>query len=84
MVRARRAVGRRGAGDWRERFIRAYDAEFQDWIDAVAAGAATGPSAWDGYAATVVTDACLEAMRTAARVRSSHGRRPASTRPSWR
>ena len=31
----------------------AFDAEFQAWIDAVAAGGTTGPSAWDGYAATV-------------------------------
>ena len=50
--------------DWRERFIRAYDIEFQEWIDAVAAGHSTGPSSWDGYAATVVTDAGVEAYRT--------------------
>jgi myo-inositol 2-dehydrogenase/D-chiro-inositol 1-dehydrogenase len=48
--------------DWRERFVRAYDAEFQDWITAAARGGATGPSAWDGYAATVVCDAGLAAM----------------------
>ena len=50
--------------DWRERFIRAYDIEFQEWLDAVAAGRSTGPSSWDGYAAAVVTDACVEAYRT--------------------
>jgi myo-inositol 2-dehydrogenase / D-chiro-inositol 1-dehydrogenase len=49
---------------WRERFIRAYDAELQDWIEAVAGGGSTGPSVWDGYAATVVADSCLEALRT--------------------
>ena len=53
--------------DWRERFIRAYDVEFQEWIDAVAAGRSTGPSSWDGYAAAVVTDACVEAFRTGQR-----------------
>ena len=47
--------------DWRERFVRAYDTEFQEWINAVAAGTSTGPSSWDGYAATVVTDAGSEA-----------------------
>jgi myo-inositol 2-dehydrogenase / D-chiro-inositol 1-dehydrogenase len=50
--------------DWRERFLRAYDVEFQEWIDAVAAGHSTGPSSWDGYAATVVCDAATEAYRT--------------------
>jgi myo-inositol 2-dehydrogenase / D-chiro-inositol 1-dehydrogenase len=50
--------------DWRERFLRAYDVEFQEWLDAVAAGHSTGPSAWDGYAATLVCDAATEAYRT--------------------
>jgi myo-inositol 2-dehydrogenase / D-chiro-inositol 1-dehydrogenase len=50
--------------DWRERFLRAYDIEFQEWIDAVAAGHSTGPSSWDGYAATLVCDAATEAYRT--------------------
>jgi len=66
-----RREGRYGGGvpdDWRERFIRAYDIEFQDWIDAVASGRSTGPSSWDGYAATVVCDAALEALRSGDRV----------------
>jgi myo-inositol 2-dehydrogenase / D-chiro-inositol 1-dehydrogenase len=54
--------------DWRERFVQAYDAEFRAWIDAVSAGGTTGPSAWDGYAATVVCEAGLEALRTGERV----------------
>ncbi len=49
-------------GDWRERFVRAYDAELQEWIDSVATGEARGPSAWDGYAATAVADSCLETL----------------------
>jgi myo-inositol 2-dehydrogenase/D-chiro-inositol 1-dehydrogenase len=37
--------------DWRERFLRAYDVELQEWVDTVAAGAEpAGPNAWDGYA----------------------------------
>ena len=39
--------------NWRERFITAYDDGIRAWIWAAAAGGATGPSAWDGYAATV-------------------------------
>jgi myo-inositol 2-dehydrogenase/D-chiro-inositol 1-dehydrogenase len=55
--------------DWRERFVRAYDTEIQEWVDGVAAGrAATGPSSWDGYAAAAVSEASLEALRSGARV----------------
>lgn len=54
--------------DWRERFIRAYDTEFQEWIDNLAANKPpTGPTSWDGYAATAVADAAIEAMRTGSR-----------------
>jgi myo-inositol 2-dehydrogenase/D-chiro-inositol 1-dehydrogenase len=58
--------GSRGAAvpaGWRERFIRAYDTELQEWINGVAdQREADGPSSWDGYAATVVTDACIAAL----------------------
>jgi myo-inositol 2-dehydrogenase/D-chiro-inositol 1-dehydrogenase len=47
--------------DWRERFIDAYDQEFREWILAATEGTATGPSTWDGYAATLVADAALRA-----------------------
>lgn len=47
--------------DWRERFIEAYDQEFREWIVAAGNGTATGPSTWDGYAATLVADAALRA-----------------------
>ncbi|HEU4347552.1 MAG TPA: Gfo/Idh/MocA family oxidoreductase [Actinoplanes sp.] len=70
-VSVRRAgqVGTPVPADWRERFIRAYDVEFQEWIDSIAAGAGpVGPSAWDGYAAAVVSDAGVEALRTGDRV----------------
>ena len=48
--------------DWKERFIAAYDVELQAFIDGVAAGRLTGPSAWDGYAAAVAADACVRAQ----------------------
>lgn len=47
--------------DWRERFIEAYDQEFREWIAAAGQGTATGPSTWDGYAATLTADAALRA-----------------------
>jgi myo-inositol 2-dehydrogenase/D-chiro-inositol 1-dehydrogenase len=62
--------------DWRERFGRAFDAELQDWLKAVAAGRPTGPSSWDGYAAAVVTESCLEALRTGHRTAVSLRERP--------
>lgn len=62
--------------DWRERFLRAFDLEFQAWLSAAAKGTATGASCWDGYAATVVSDAALEAQRTGAWVPISMRERP--------
>jgi myo-inositol 2-dehydrogenase/D-chiro-inositol 1-dehydrogenase len=64
--------------DWRERFVRAFDVEFQEWLDDVAAGAEpTGPSSWDGYAATVVCDAGLAALRGGGREPVALRSRPA-------
>lgn len=53
--------------DWRERFIEAYDQEFREWIVAAGQGTATGPSTWDGYAATLVADAALRAVESGQR-----------------
>jgi len=66
-VRANNVHRSRVPVDWRDRFIRAYDAELQNWLTAVAAGTSTGPSAWDGFAAAAVTDAALQALRTGQR-----------------
>jgi myo-inositol 2-dehydrogenase/D-chiro-inositol 1-dehydrogenase len=63
--------------DWRERFVRAYDAELQQWIDAVSTGTSTGPSSWDGYAATVVCDAGMEAFHSGQRVEVAMREQPA-------
>ncbi|MFM9377153.1 Gfo/Idh/MocA family protein [Gordonia sp. VNK21] len=48
--------------DYRLRFAQAYDSQVQAWIDAVRAGTAVGPSAWDGYRAAVACDAGLAAL----------------------
>jgi myo-inositol 2-dehydrogenase/D-chiro-inositol 1-dehydrogenase len=45
-----------------ERFADAYRLELTDWVDAVADGGPRGPTAWDGYAASAVADACLESL----------------------
>jgi myo-inositol 2-dehydrogenase / D-chiro-inositol 1-dehydrogenase len=45
-----------------ERFADAYRLELQHWVEAVAGDGPTGPSAWDGYAASAVADACLASL----------------------
>ena len=68
--------------NFQERFERAYDTEFQEWVDSVVAGQATGPSSWDGYAATAVADACLAALDSGARVPVQMRQRPAFYAPA--
>jgi myo-inositol 2-dehydrogenase/D-chiro-inositol 1-dehydrogenase len=43
---------------YQERFAAAYVRELQDWV----AGIDGGPSAWDGYAACAVTEACVASL----------------------
>jgi myo-inositol 2-dehydrogenase / D-chiro-inositol 1-dehydrogenase len=63
--------------DWRERFIVAYDTELQDFIDMAKQGRVTGPSAWDGYAIQVVSDAGIEAASSGEIVDCVLGDKPA-------
>ncbi len=63
--------------DWKERFARAFDVEFAEWVDAVSSGAPTGPSAWDGYAATATAAACLEALHSGTKAKIQLESRPA-------
>ncbi|HLX48981.1 MAG TPA: Gfo/Idh/MocA family oxidoreductase [Streptosporangiaceae bacterium] len=55
------------AGDWRDRFALAYDAELAAWVNSVTAGRPTGPSCWDGYAAAAVSEAALAALASGER-----------------
>ena len=57
--------------DFRVRFGAAYDAEVQAWVDASRRGEVTGPTTWDGYAATVVCEAGMESLATGAPVKVS-------------
>lgn len=63
--------------DWRERFIAAYDTEFQEWIDGVRDGGTYGPSSWDGYAAAAVSDAAVQALHSGERVAVKLAEKPA-------
>lgn len=62
--------------DWKERFIDSYDTELQDWINSTVKGEVNGPTTWDGYAAAVTSDACLEAKKSGAIVPISLEERP--------
>lgn len=50
--------------DWLDRFVEAYDIEFQEWAKAVLDGKLTGPSSWDGYIACVTADALIKSRQT--------------------
>jgi myo-inositol 2-dehydrogenase/D-chiro-inositol 1-dehydrogenase len=51
--------------DWKARFTDAFDTEFREWVAAIGTdGEPTGPSAWDGYAATVITDAAVRSLES--------------------
>ncbi|PKM51981.1 MAG: inositol 2-dehydrogenase [Firmicutes bacterium HGW-Firmicutes-7] len=49
--------------DWKDRFIDSYDIELQEWINSTLKGEVNGPTAWDGYAASVAADACVKAQK---------------------
>jgi len=51
------------APDFRARFATAYRRELDAWVR----GLGDGPSAWDGYAANAVADACLESLASGSR-----------------
>lgn len=63
--------------DWKKRFIDSYDVELQEWIDSTIKGEISGPSAWDGYFASVTADACVEAKHSGQIVPISMPKRPA-------
>lgn len=63
--------------DWKKRFIDSYDVELQAFIDGINAEAITGPSSWDGFAAAVASDSCVEAQETGAIVAINMPEKPA-------
>jgi len=53
---------------WKGRFGQAYRDELQQWVKGVRDGALSGPSSFDGYAATAVAEACVKSLQTGERV----------------
>ncbi|MEV7931660.1 Gfo/Idh/MocA family oxidoreductase [Curtobacterium sp. NPDC089185] len=61
------AAGATGQGvtpSFKERFGAAYDEEVQRWVDAARTGGIDGPSAWDGYTASVVAEVAVRAQQS--------------------
>jgi len=69
------ASGQGIPADWLSRFSPAYDEELTRWVDGLA-DYDPSPSAWDGFAATVVAEALVRAMQTGHREAVSVGPRP--------
>ncbi|MEU1529400.1 Gfo/Idh/MocA family protein [Streptomyces fagopyri] len=64
------------AQDYLVRFADAYDREVQAWVDATREGRVTGPSVWDGYAASAVAEAGVRALESGGRVAVELAARP--------
>lgn len=62
LVTAHGSAGTDVPQDYLVRFADAYDREVQAWVDAARRGRVTGPTAWDGYAASVVAEAGVRAL----------------------
>jgi myo-inositol 2-dehydrogenase/D-chiro-inositol 1-dehydrogenase len=66
-------LGEEIAADFRARFATAYRRELDCWIK----GSDGAASAWDGYAANAVADACIDSLHDGGRVEVSLAARPA-------
>ncbi|MFI6035882.1 Gfo/Idh/MocA family protein [Streptomyces sp. NPDC051315] len=76
LVTARGSAGSDVPQDYLVRFAEAYDREVQAWVDATRRGGVTGPTAWDGYAASVVAEAGVRALENGTRVAVELAPRP--------
>ena len=65
LVRAQQSRGVPVPIDWLARFQDAYVAELRQWVQTVQTGEVfAGASAWDGYQAMRITDACIASLRS--------------------
>ena len=66
VVRAEGNMSSTIGDDWFAPFLATYRREMRSWLDSVRAEAATGPTAWDGFAAQAVVAAAALADRSGA------------------
>lgn len=77
VVRERSARRVREYDIWHERYRHAFTAELQCFIRNARQNTAGGPSAWDGYAACAVGEACLRSLESGVWETVDYGERPA-------
>ncbi len=63
-------------------FDEAYRLQLRTWIDALVGGLRPIPSAWDGYVATAISDACRQSIATALPAPVNLADRPALYQPN--
>jgi myo-inositol 2-dehydrogenase/D-chiro-inositol 1-dehydrogenase len=76
LVTAHGSAGTEVPQDYLVRFADAYDREVQAWVDATRRGRVTGPTAWDGYAASAVAEAGVRALESGTRTTVDLAPRP--------
>lgn len=77
LMRSKSMRGFHVSSDWLSPFQDAYVAEAIDWIDSLQTGRLFGgASAWDGYAAMMITAACIESLHTNQYVAVQLGQKP--------
>lgn len=64
VVRKERQISMAIEQDWINRFIDSYDVELQAWLDGVREDRVDGPTAWDGYIASVTADALVASQKS--------------------
>jgi myo-inositol 2-dehydrogenase/D-chiro-inositol 1-dehydrogenase len=62
--------------DWRPRFAESYRRELQSWVNGLTSGGFEGADAWDGYVASAVAKAGLQALESGREVAVDLPRRP--------
>ncbi|MFD9431090.1 Gfo/Idh/MocA family protein [Streptomyces sp. NPDC060002] len=76
LVTVRGTAGADVPQDYLVRFADAYDREVQAWVDATRRGRVTGPTVWDGYAASAVAEAGIRSLESDTRVAVELAPRP--------
>jgi myo-inositol 2-dehydrogenase / D-chiro-inositol 1-dehydrogenase len=75
-IRASGSDQRGYPADWRPRFAESYRRELQSWVDGLTSGAFEGAEAWDGFVASAVAKAGLQALETGREVAVDMPARP--------
>ncbi len=65
------------AADWRPRFAEAYRRQNQAWVNSIVSGKPVGSSAWDGFCATLIAEAAVQALASGQRTTITIPGRPA-------